>query len=34
MRSIEERVHAFLGRPLAGEWSYLWLHATYLKQRE
>src|SRR5690349_2160698 len=29
-----ERVHAFLDRPLAGEWPYLWLDATYLKQRE
>jgi transposase-like protein len=28
------RVHAFLDRPLAGEWPYLWLDATYLKQRE
>jgi putative transposase len=27
-------VHAFLDRPLAGEWPYLWLDATYLKQRE
>ena len=24
----------FLDRPLAGEWPYLWLDATYLKQRE
>src|SRR5580704_2637004 len=31
---IDERVHAFLDRPLAGEWPYLWLDATYLKQRE
>jgi putative transposase len=27
-------VHASLDRPLAGEWPYLWLDATYLKQRE
>jgi hypothetical protein len=27
-------VHAFLDRQLAGEWPYLWLDATYLKQRE
>src|SRR6201998_4851673 len=33
-REIDERVHAFLDRPLAGEWPYLWLDATYLKQRE
>src|ERR1700726_3148789 len=31
---IDERVHAFLDRPLEGEWPYLWLDATYLKQRE
>ena len=31
---IDERVHAFLDRSLAGEWPYLWLDATYLKQRE
>jgi transposase-like protein len=33
-KDIDERVHAFLQRPLAGEWPYLWLDATYLKQRE
>ena len=33
-QEIDERVHAFLDRPLAGEWPYLWLDATYLKQRE
>jgi transposase-like protein len=27
-------VSAFLDRPLSGEWPYLWLDATYLKQRE
>ena len=31
---IDERVHAFLDRPLIGEWPYLWLDATYLKQRQ
>jgi len=30
---IDERVHAFLDRPLEGEWPYLWLDATYLKVR-
>ena len=25
---------AFLDRPLSGEWPYLWLDATYLRQRE
>src|SRR5271165_2664159 len=33
-KDIDDRVHAFLDRPLAGEWPYLWLDATYLKQRE
>src|SRR5690348_17474277 len=33
-KDIDERVRAFLDRPLAGEWPYLWLDATYLKQRE
>jgi transposase-like protein len=31
---IDERVHAFIDRPLTGEWPYLWLDATYLKQRQ
>src|SRR6516164_3137378 len=30
-KEIDERVHAFLDRPLAGEWPYLWLDATYLE---
>ena len=33
-KDIDERVHALLDRPLLGEWPYLWLDATYLKQRE
>jgi transposase-like protein len=33
-KEIDERVHAFLKRPLSGEWPYLWLDATYLKVRE
>lgn len=33
-KDIDERVHAFLDRPLVGDWPYLWLVATYLKQRE
>lgn len=32
-KDIDERVLAFLKRPLAGEWPYLWLDATYLKVR-
>src|SRR3954469_12733026 len=31
---IDERVNAFLERPLEGGWPCLWLDATYLKQRE
>jgi putative transposase len=33
-KEIDERVRAFLDRPLEGEWPYLWLDATYLKVRE
>jgi putative transposase len=33
-KDIDERVQAFLERPLEGDWPYLWLDATYLKQRE
>ena len=33
-KDIDERVNAFLKRPLAGDWPYLWLDATYLKVRE
>lgn len=33
-QDIDARVNAFLDRPLEGEWPYLWLDATYLKQRE
>ena len=33
-KDIDERVLAFLKRPLTGEWPYLWLDATYLKVRE
>ncbi len=33
-KGIDERVNAFLDRPLEGEWPYLWLDATYLRQRE
>ncbi|WP_376713335.1 IS256 family transposase [Edwardsiella ictaluri] len=31
---IDERVQAFLQRPLEGEWPYLWLDATYVKVRK
>src|SRR5690242_15478714 len=33
-KDIDDRVGAFLERQLTGEWPYLWLDATYLKQRE
>lgn len=33
-RDIDERVSSFLDRPLEGEWPYLWLDATYIKQRQ
>ena len=33
-KDIDDRVSAFLERPLVGDWPYLWLDATYLKQRE
>ena len=31
---IDDKVAAFLNRPLEGEWPYLWLDATYVKVRE
>lgn len=31
---IDDRVQAFLTRPLEGTWPYLWLDATYVKVRE
>jgi transposase-like protein len=31
---IDERVNAFLSRPIEGAWPYLWIDATYLKVRE
>ena len=33
-KDIDDRVNAFLDRPLIGDWPFLWLDATYLKQRE
>jgi putative transposase len=30
---IDDRVKAFLDRPIEGEWPYLWIDATYLKVR-
>jgi putative transposase len=31
---IDERVTAFLGRPIEGSWPYLWIDATYVKVRQ
>lgn len=31
---IDERVNAFLTRPLEGDWPYLWIDATYVKVRQ
>ena len=31
---IDERVNAFLARPIEGEWPYLWIDATYLTTRK
>lgn len=30
---IDERVNAFLSRPIEGDWPYLWIDATYVKTR-
>jgi putative transposase len=31
---IDEKVQAFLTRPIEGEWPYVWLDATYVKVRQ
>lgn len=31
---IDERVQAFLQRPIEGDWPYLWIDATYVKTRQ
>jgi putative transposase len=33
-QEIDERVAAFLDRPIEGEWSYHWIDATYVKVRQ
>ncbi len=33
-KDIDERLNAFLERPIEGEWRYLWLDASYLKVRD
>jgi transposase-like protein len=32
-QEIDERVKAFLDRPIEGDWQYLWIDATYVKVR-
>ena len=31
---LDERLGAFLNRPIEGDWPYLWIDATYVKARE
>ena len=31
---IDEKVQAFLNRPIEGDWPYVWLDATYVKARQ
>src|SRR5919205_1070406 len=31
---IDEKVKAFLARPIEGDWPYLWIDATYVKVRQ
>ena len=31
---IDDKVQTFLGRPLEGDWPYVWLDATYVKVRQ
>jgi putative transposase len=31
---LDEKVSAFLNRPIEGDWPYLWIDATYVKSRE
>ncbi|BBU59471.1 IS256 family transposase (plasmid) [Mameliella alba] len=33
-KDIDERVGEFLNWPLTGDWPYVWVDATYLKQRQ
>jgi len=30
---VDERVQAFLNRPIEGDWPYVWIDATYIKAR-
>jgi transposase-like protein len=31
---LDQKVHAFLDRPIEGDWPYLWIDATYVKVRQ
>jgi len=31
---IDDRVKTFLGRPIEGDWRYLWIDATYVRVRQ
>lgn len=31
---LDQKVHAFLARPIEGDWPYLWVDATYVKVRQ
>src|SRR6201995_1723009 len=31
---IDDRVQTFLGRPIEGDWPYIWIDATYVKVRQ
>jgi putative transposase len=33
-QEIDDRVKAFLDRPIEGDWPYIWIDATYLKVRQ
>jgi transposase-like protein len=33
-QEIDDKVKAFLDRPIEGDWPYLWLDATYVKVRQ
>jgi transposase-like protein len=34
VEEIDDKVQAFLGRPIEGDWPYLWIDATYIKVRQ
>jgi putative transposase len=34
VEEIDDKVQAFLGRPIEGDWPYLWIDATYIKARQ